>query len=92
MRYDPEHATLMLPVNSSWDSFADDIAPWLEQLELQVHRRESGADRHQWWVSFEGTELRLEYEDLSGCTWLAADNDDGQDVLAFLTRFHQLNA
>ncbi|WKE65440.1 DUF3630 family protein [Gallaecimonas kandeliae] len=88
MRLDKEHKTLLLPLTSSWDSFEADIQPWLERLELRVLRKENGADRHQWWLDFEGTELRLEFEEMSGSAWLEAEDEEGLEVLAFLARFH----
>lgn len=90
MAFDQDNATLLLPLDTDWERFADDIQPWLTRLELTVLRQESGADRHQWWVSFEGTELRLEYEDLSASTWLAAEDEEGLEVLAFLAKWAKL--
>ncbi|MED5525293.1 MAG: DUF3630 family protein [Pseudomonadota bacterium] len=84
MALDSRNGTLILPVNTAWEHFEADIAPWLARLELSVRRKESGADRHQWWVEFEGTELRLEYEDLAATTWLEAEDEEGLEVLTFL--------
>ncbi|WP_341502458.1 DUF3630 family protein [Gallaecimonas sp. GXIMD4217] len=84
MKLDKDARTLLLDLDSDWDSFEQDIQPWLARLELQVHGKDSGADRHQWQVSFEGTELRLEFEGLGDSTWLAADDDEGLEVLTFL--------
>ncbi|WP_115720298.1 DUF3630 family protein [Gallaecimonas mangrovi] len=84
MAFDAQNGSLMLPLKTRWESFAEDVQPWLQRLELKVVKQETGADRHQWFVEFEGTKLRLEYEDLADATWLAADDDEGLEVLAFL--------
>ncbi len=84
MTLDLQARTLLLALDTDWDHFEEDIQPWLTRLELTVHSQDSGADRHQWLVSFEGTGLRLEFEGLGASTWLAADSDEGLEVLQFL--------
>ena len=59
----------------------------VEGWELIPLEREWGADRHSWLLEFEGSRLRLEYEQHSGC-WLEATHPDDREVVLWLGRQH----
>lgn len=68
-----------------WDSFPVLAEELVEGWELIPLEREWGADRHSWLLAFEGSRLRLEYEQHSGC-WLAAVQPDDAEALLWLAR------
>lgn len=70
-----------------WDSFPALAKELVEGWELIPLEQEWGADRHSWLLEFEGSRLRLEYEQHSGC-WLEATHPDDREVVLWLGRQH----
>ena len=85
---DAESAVLLLTCPGlCWDNFPALAEELVEGWELIPIEREWGADRHSWLLEFEGSRLRLEYEQHSGC-WLEATHPDDREVVLWLGRQH----
>lgn len=88
MQTDREAGVVLLAcLGLDWDSFPALAEALLQEWELAALEREWGADRHSWLLEFEGSRLRLEYEQHSGC-WLEATHPDDREVVLWLGHQH----
>lgn len=76
----------------SWQIPLDDdqllaVVPKLAlALDAQLGQHQWGADRHQWQLRFEGTELLLQFESLCDSLWIQAQSPADADVVAYLAQ------
>ncbi|MGL5360129.1 MAG: DUF3630 family protein, partial [Shewanella sp.] len=76
--------SLAISANIDFERFDEFAEPLRRALDCSVIERQWGADRHQWLLEFEGSQLWLNYEFYGGSCWLAAQRPDDFDVLEYL--------
>ncbi|UCX03362.1 DUF3630 family protein [Shewanella glacialimarina] len=81
---DRENLSLLISANINFEQFADFAEPLAAALDCQIRERQWGADRHQWLLDFEGSQLWLHYEFYGDICWLSTERQDEFDVLVYL--------
>lgn len=86
---DRENLSLLISAHINFEQFADFAEPLAAALDCQIRERQWGADRHQWLLDFEGSQLWLHYEFYGDICWLSTERQDEFDVLVYLHRLLQ---
>lgn len=81
---DKNALSLSITADLDFERFADFAEPLVAALDCTVRERQWGADRHQWLLEFEGTQLWLNYEFYGNICWLSAEREADFDVLEYL--------
>lgn len=81
---DRENLSLLISASVDFEQFTDFAEPLAAALDCQVRERQWGADRHQWLLDFEGSQLWLHYEFYGDICWLSTERQDEFDVLVYL--------
>lgn len=81
---DSANLSLLISASIDFEQFADFAEPLTTALDCQVRERQWGADRHQWLLDFEGSQLWLHYEFYGDICWLSTERQDEFDVLVYL--------
>jgi hypothetical protein len=76
--------SLLIEADIDFDAFEAFAEPLAQALDCQVRERQWGADRHQWLLDFEGSQLWLHYEFYGDICWLSTQNEAEFDVLQYL--------
>ena len=86
-----DKSTLSLAVSADidFDCFADFAEPLAAALDCTVRERQWGADRHQWLLEFEGSQLWLNYEFYGNICWLSTEREADFEVLEYLATLLQ---
>lgn len=84
LKLDPEALSLALSAAIDFERFADFAEPLSQALDSSIIERQWGADRHQWLLEFEGSQIWLHYEFYGGSCWLATLRPTDFDVLEYL--------
>lgn len=81
-----DKAALSLAINAEidFDHFTDFAEPLVAALDCHVRERQWGADRHQWLLEFEGSQLWLNYEFYGNICWLSTEREADFEVLEYL--------
>ena len=81
-----DKAALSLAISAEidFDRFADFAEPLVAALDCHVRERQWGADRHQWLLEFEGSQLWLNYEFYGNICWLSTEREADFEVLEYL--------
>ncbi len=84
---DQQQGTLSLAGDlPDYDDFSDFGERLTQALEIRVVERQSGADRHQWSLDFEGSRLRLHFEGYSSAVWFELEDRSETELLSYLGR------
>lgn len=81
---DPMSKSLSIVANIDFEAFELFAEPLSRAIDSRVIERQWGADRHQWLLDFEGTQIQLNYEFYGDICWLSVKRDDEFEVLEFL--------
>ena len=81
---DSDNLNLLISAKIDFEQFADLAQPFTNALDCQVRERQWGADRHQWLLDFEGSQLWLHYEFYGDICWISTERQDEFDVLVYL--------
>ncbi|MBW8184548.1 DUF3630 family protein [Shewanella nanhaiensis] len=81
---DPTSKSLSIVANIDFEAFELFAEPLSRAIDARVIERQWGADRHQWLLDFEGTQIQLNYEFYGDICWLSVERDDEFEVLEFL--------
>ncbi|MGL6124609.1 MAG: DUF3630 family protein [Shewanella sp.] len=86
-----ERSVLSLAIGAKidFDRFADFAEPLAAALDCTVRERQWGADRHQWSLEFEGSQLWLHYEFYGNICWLSIEQEADFEVLEYLATLLQ---
>ena len=76
--------SLAVSADIDFDRFADFAEPLAAALDCTVRERQWGADRHQWLLEFEGSQLWLNYEFYGNICWLSVEREADVEVLEYL--------
>lgn len=81
-----DRAALDLAISAEidFDRFTDFAEPLVAALDCHVRERQWGADRHQWLLEFEGSQLWLNYEFYGNICWLSTEREADFEVLEYL--------
>lgn len=81
---DPASLSLAIEAEVDFEHFADFAEPLAQALDCQVRERQWGADRHQWLLDFEGSQLWLNYEFYGDICWISTERQSDYEVLEYL--------
>ncbi|ACA84697.1 DUF3630 family protein [Shewanella woodyi] len=81
---DPTSKSLSIVADIDFEAFELFAEPLSRAIDARVIERQWGADRHQWLLDFEGTQIQLNYEFYGDICWLSVERDDEFEVLEFL--------
>ena len=81
--------SLAVSADIDFDRFADFAEPLAAALDCTVRERQWGADRHQWLLEFEGSQLWLNYEFYGNICWLSTEREADFEVLEYLATLLQ---
>ena len=81
---DKSALSLAVSADIDFDCFADFAEPLAAALDCTVRERQWGADRHQWLLEFEGSQLWLNYEFYGNICWLSTEREADFEVLEYL--------
>lgn len=81
---DPTSKSLSIVADIDFEAFELFAEPLSKAIDARVIERQWGADRHQWLLDFEGTQIQLNYEFYGDICWLSVERDDEFEVLEFL--------
>ncbi|GLS82116.1 DUF3630 family protein [Paraferrimonas haliotis] len=87
---DNDHGVLILSGNlPDFDGFDDFAQRLLAALDIRIVSKAFGADRHQWQLEFEGTELTLHFELYSGSIWFELKDSSEPQLLSYFATIIQ---
>ncbi|MBB1269372.1 DUF3630 family protein [Shewanella sp. SR44-3] len=81
--------SLLIEADIDFEAFEEFAEPLAKALDCQVRERQWGADRHQWLLDFEGSQLWLNYEFYGDICWISTQNAAEFDVLQYLASLLQ---
>ncbi|MGI2183491.1 DUF3630 family protein [Shewanella oncorhynchi] len=81
---DKSALSLAVSADIDFDRFADFAEPLAAALDCTVRERQWGADRHQWLLEFEGSQLWLNYEFYGNICWLSTEREADFEVVEYL--------
>ncbi|QIR15809.1 DUF3630 family protein [Shewanella aestuarii] len=81
---DKDNLSLLICAKVDFEQFEQFAEPLAQALDCQIRERQWGADRHQWLLDFEGSQLWLHYEFYGDICWLSTERADEFDVLVYL--------
>lgn len=84
VQLDAHALSLNIRADIDFDGFAAFGEPLAKALDCQVRERQWGADRHQWLLDFEGSQLWLNYEFYGDICWISTQQATELDVLEYL--------
>ena len=83
-RLDSEALSILISADIDFEHFEAFAAPLVAALDCEVRERQWGADRHQWLLNFEGSQLWLNYEFYGDICWIATETKADVEVLEYL--------
>lgn len=86
---DKSALSLAVSADIDFDCFADFAEPLAAALDCTVRERQWGADRHQWLLEFEGSQLWLNYEFYGNICWISTEREADFEVLEYLATLLQ---
>ena len=81
---DKDNLSLLISADVDFEHFTAFAEPLAQTLDCQIRERQWGADRHQWLLDFEGSQLWLHYEFYGDICWISTDREDEFEVLEYL--------
>ncbi|MGZ9897019.1 DUF3630 family protein [Shewanella gaetbuli] len=81
---DRDNLSLMISAEIDFEHFEQFAEPLAAALDCSIGERQWGADRHQWLLDFEGSQLWLHYEFYGDICWISTKRADEFDVLEYL--------
>jgi hypothetical protein len=83
LRLDEQALSLTLCAQIDFEQFDVFAEPLAYILDCRIKERQWGADRHQWLLDFEGSQLWLNYDFYCDVCWISAQQQDDVEVLAY---------
>ncbi len=83
---DPQAKALSIVADIQFEQFESFAKPLIQSIDCRIIERHWGADRHQWLLDFEGTQLQLNYEFYGDICWLSVEREDDVEVLEYLAK------
>ncbi|MCC4834683.1 DUF3630 family protein [Shewanella sp. 1_MG-2023] len=81
---DDEALSILISANIDFERFEAFADPLALALDCEVRERQWGADRHQWLLNFEGSQLWLNYEFYGDICWISTETQADLEVLEYL--------
>ncbi|WP_299574132.1 DUF3630 family protein [Shewanella goraebulensis] len=83
-KFDSDAMSILITADIDFERFEVFATPFAAALDCEVRERQWGADRHQWLLNFEGSQLWLNYEFYGDICWLATETQADVEVLSYL--------
>lgn len=84
IKLDRETLSLSVLADVDFEQFEQFALPFINAIDCRLIEKQWGADRHQWLLEFESSQLQLHYEFYGDICWLSTEREDEFEVLIYL--------
>ncbi|ARD24064.1 MULTISPECIES: DUF3630 family protein [Shewanella] len=81
---DKESLSILIRADIDFEQFEQFAEPLAAAIDCEIREQQWGADRHQWLLNFEGSQLWLHYEFYGDICWISTDVASDIEVLTYL--------
>ena len=91
VQLDKKSLSILISAEIDFEQFEAFAEPLALAIDCDIRERQWGADRHQWLLNFEGSQLWLNYEFYGDICWISTEVEADLDVLEYIiTLLHPL--
>ncbi|WP_144211476.1 DUF3630 family protein [Shewanella donghaensis] len=84
VQLDKTSLSILISAEIDFEQFENFAEPLALAIDCDIRERQWGADRHQWLLNFEGSQLWLNYEFYGDICWISTEVEADLEVLEYL--------